>query len=86
MKITIDNTIRDDLHTVELDNEGTVEDLKVLVEVVTGVPIDDQLLMFQNAFLEDDTKKLKKIGITNGEIGKFQIFDLMNFTELLFIY
>ena len=68
MKITIDDTIKDDLHTVEVENEGTVEDLKVLVEVVAGVPIDDQLLMFQNSFLEDNTSKLKHLGITNGEI------------------
>ena len=70
MKITIDNTITDNLHTVDVDNNGTVEDLKVLVEVATEIPIDDQLLVFQNSFLEDNTSKLKHLGMANGDIGK----------------
>lgn len=76
MKITVDNTIKDDLHTVEVEDSGTVEDLKVLLEVETQVPIDEQLIMFQNSFLEDNTAKLKHLGIKNGEVGKFNHFYL----------
>jgi DNA damage-inducible protein 1 len=68
MKITIDNTIKDDLHNIEVDNDGTVEDLKVLLEVETQIPIDEQLLMFMNAFLDDNTARLKQLGIVDGEI------------------
>lgn len=68
MRITVDNTIKDDLHTIEVDNEGTVEDLKVLLEVASGVSIEDQLLVFQNSFLEENSSKLKHLGICDGDI------------------
>lgn len=70
MKITVDNTIKDDFHVLEVDDNGTVEDLKVLLEVETQIPIEDQLLVFQNSFLQDDTSKLKHLGMRNNDIGK----------------
>ena len=76
MKITIDNTIKNDLHTIEVEDNGTVEDLKVLLEVVAEVPIDDQLLVFQNSFLEDNTSKLQHLGIRDGELCKYTISSL----------
>lgn len=70
MKVTVDNTIKDDLHTVEVEDNGTVEDLKVLLEVETQIPIDEQLLVFQNKFLDNNTHKLTQVGIRDGDIGK----------------
>lgn len=59
MKITVDNTIKDDLHTLEVEDTGTVEDLKVLIEATAEIPMDDQLIMFNNSFLDDNTRQLR---------------------------
>ena len=80
MKVTVDNTIKDDLHTVEVEDNGTVEDLKVLLEVETQIPIDEQLLVFQNKFLDNNTHKLTQVGIRDGDIGKknFEATNVVN--------
>jgi hypothetical protein len=71
MRVTVDNTLKDQFHSIELEGDATVEDLKVMIEVEAQVTIDDQLLMFQNSFLEDNTVKLKSLGIMNDDIGRF---------------
>ena len=70
MKVTIDNTIKDDFHTIEIDVNDTVENLKVLVEVESSISIDEQLLVFQNSFLDDNSSKLRHLGICDGDISK----------------
>ena len=70
MKVTIDNTIKDDFHTIEIDANDTVENLKILVEVASSISIDEQLLVFQNSFLDDNSSKLRHLGICDGDISK----------------
>jgi hypothetical protein len=70
MKITVDNMIKDDFHSLELEDNATVEDLKVLLEVTAQVPISDQQILFNNNVLNDDRIKLQNFGINNNDIGK----------------
>jgi hypothetical protein len=41
LKITIMNSIDDNIYTIEIEGTQTLEDLKVLIEVESGMPISD---------------------------------------------
>lgn len=47
MTLLVQNLISDEFHNLEdLDNDITVEDLKCLIEVASGVQVADQMLFF----------------------------------------
>ena len=47
MTLLVQNLMTDEFHNLEdLDNDITVEDLKCLIEVASGVAVSDQTLFF----------------------------------------
>ncbi|CAI2369265.1 unnamed protein product [Moneuplotes crassus] len=72
MKLTIDDSIHDKFHSLELEDDAAVEDLKVLIEVQCGVQVDEQTLVFQGSYLQEDSSKLKHLGMRNNDIVQLQ--------------
>lgn len=53
--------------TVEIETDYSIDDIKALIEVQTGVPIVEQVLLFNGSLLKDaDT--VAKAGIQDGDV------------------
>lgn len=39
MRLTIQDSVNDKIFNIEIDDNGTVEDIKVLIEVETGITL-----------------------------------------------
>lgn len=51
-----------------MEDSGTVEDIKVLVEVETGITIPNQVLIHNGKPLVQDFAKLSSAGIQNHDL------------------
>ena len=63
-----DLTAEDKFHNLEVEKEVTVEDLKCLIEIESGIPVNDQAVFFRNEELKEDAKKLTSYGIGNNDM------------------
>ena len=61
-------TVEDKFHNLEVDKDVTVEDLKCLLEIESGMPVSEQAIFFRNQELKEDTKKLSSYGIDNNDM------------------
>jgi uncharacterized ubiquitin-like protein YukD len=68
--LLIQNITKDDdtFYNIECEHDATVEDLKCLIAVESGLDIEVQLLQFRQSMLSDDNKKLTDYGITNNDM------------------
>jgi hypothetical protein len=55
LTILVQNLLKEDVfHNIEeIDASATVEDLKCLLEIESGIPVQDQVLFFRNRELDD---------------------------------
>ena len=60
--------MNDDILMIELDDEGTVEDIKVMVCAEKNIEVDQQVLMHNTRILQNDSVKLKAAGIKNDDL------------------
>lgn len=49
----------------------------MLIEVQCGVQVDEQTLIFQGSYLQENSSKLKHLGMRNNDIGKEIILKLL---------
>ena len=69
MELLVQNlTSEDKFHNLEVDKDVTVEDLKCLLEIESGMPVNDQAIFFRNQELKEDAKKLVDFGIGNNDM------------------
>ena len=69
MELLIQNlTDEDKFHNLEVDVDSTVEDLKCLLEIESGMPVNDQAIFYKNQELKEDGKKLVDFGIGNNDM------------------
>lgn len=61
-------TSEDKFHNLEVDKDVTVEDLKCLLEIESGMPVSEQAIFFRNQELKEDAKKLVDHGIGNNDM------------------
>ena len=64
VRVTVQNTQNDAIYAFELDNDGIVEDIKVLICAEGGIDGEDQILMYNGKILTDNMSKIKGVGIT----------------------
>ena len=49
MELLVQNlTGEDKFHNMEVENDSTVEDLKCLLEIESGMPVHDQAIFYRN--------------------------------------
>jgi hypothetical protein len=60
--------MNDDILMIELDDEDTVEDIKVMVCAEKNIEVDQQVLMHNTRILQNDSVKLKAAGIKNDDL------------------
>jgi len=53
---------------MEVDIDVTVEDLKCLLEIESGIPVSDQAVFYKNNELKEDAKKLTAYGVGNNDM------------------
>jgi hypothetical protein len=46
MRVTIQNAFNDDIFSIEIDDDGKVEDIKVLIAVEKNIQVEEQVLLF----------------------------------------
>ena len=63
-----------DLVFIDIDEEGKIEDLKILIEVETGTPMQEQVLTFQGRLLRDPVFLLEA-GLLDGDVVSLSIKD-----------
>jgi DNA damage-inducible protein 1 len=63
-----------DLVFIDVDEEAKIEDLKILIEVETGTPIDEQVLTFQGRLLRGPVFVLEA-GLLDGDVVSLSIKD-----------
>ena len=68
MRISIVNTLNDKVYQIEIDPTQSVEDLKVLIEVESCLPIAEQQLIFQNDFLDNNVQTVGEAGISEDDL------------------
>ena len=69
MTLLVQNLTKDDVfHSIECDNDVTVEDFKCLLEIESMIPVNDQALFFKNQELVQDNKKLTDVGVGNNDM------------------
>ena len=66
--LVLNQTSEDRTHLLEVEPDATVEDLKCLLEVESGLAVADQAIFFGNNKLKEDAKKLTDYGIGNDEM------------------
>ncbi len=54
MRLTVQNSANDEIFQVEIEDEATVEDLKVMISVETNMLVEEQLLLGNGKMLQDD--------------------------------
>ena len=65
MRLTVQNANNDQIFELELEDDATIEDLKVLISVETGLPVEQQFLLANGKPLQNDTAKIKSYGVNN---------------------
>ena len=69
MTLLVQNLTKDDVfHSIEVESDVTVEDLKCLLEIESQITVDEQALFFKNQELKVMTKKLTDCGIGNHDM------------------
>ncbi len=64
VRVTVQNTQNDAIYGFELDDQGIVEDIKVLICFEGGIDVEDQILMYNGKILKDNLSKIKAVGIS----------------------
>ena len=67
MRLTVKNSTNDQVYSIEVDPSQNLEDLKVLIQVQSNMPIQDQELLYQNSFLPNDWATIGSVGLKDGD-------------------
>ena len=65
MRLTVQNAENDQIFEIEVEDDSSVEDLKVLISVETGLPVEQQFLLGNGKPLANDRAQVKSYGVTN---------------------
>jgi hypothetical protein len=68
MQLTINNELTGNFNNIVVDDDETVESLKVLIEIESNTPVDIQELLFNGSVLTNDMRKMKEYGIKDGDL------------------
>ena len=69
LTLLVQNLTKDDVfHSLEVERDVTVEDLKCLLEIESQIPVSEQALFFKNKELKVDSKKLVECGVGNHDM------------------
>ncbi|KAI0465264.1 hypothetical protein LJB42_000491 [Komagataella kurtzmanii] len=68
MKLTITLAHNDQILDIDVSNEMLLSDLKVLLELETSVPKNDQQLFYNNNLLTGDDSPLEDLGLKDNEL------------------
>jgi hypothetical protein len=58
LSLTIQNAMNDDIFPVEIEESGTVEDIKVLICAEKGIAVEEQVLMHNQRILGNNMAKV----------------------------
>ena len=68
MRLTIQNAQNDQIFVIEIDDDGTVFDIKTIAEVESGIPTQNQALLHNGRLLMQDEAKVQAVGIKNDDL------------------
>ena len=68
MRITIQDTKNDEIFSIEIEDDGKVEDIKILVSIERSLQVEDIVLMFNGRLLAQDFATAKSQGIKQDDI------------------
>ena len=69
MTLLVQNLTEDDkFHSLEVDLDVTVEDLKCLLEIESQIPVSEQALFFKNQELTQDSQQLSSVGVSHNDM------------------
>jgi hypothetical protein len=68
MLITIQNAKNDQFYAIEVEDNATIEDIKTLIEVESGILMANQIVVHNGRLLNQDLKKAKECGIANNDM------------------
>lgn len=54
MRLTIQNATNDSVFDIEIDDDGTIEDIKIFIEVESGILLASQVLFHAGKVLSND--------------------------------
>lgn len=54
MRLTIQYTQTDEIFPIEIDDDGKIEDIKVMISVEKGITVEEQILMHNGRILTHD--------------------------------
>lgn len=68
MQLTIQNAMSDQIVSIEIEDNAIIEDIKVLIEVETGILVAEQILMHNGKPLNIDQASVASCGIRNNDL------------------
>lgn len=68
MKLTIQSQHVDDLFEIEIEDDGTIDDIKTMIVVAKDYPMERQILYHDGKVLSNDMAKAKSVGLKDYEI------------------
>lgn len=66
----------DKFYHIDVETASTVEDLKCLIAIESGIDVEKQVLSYRQNILTIDGKKLADYGITNNDMINMSISNL----------
>ena len=64
VRVTVQNTQNEAIYAFELEDEATVEDIKVFICAESDIDIEEQILMCNGKILGDNFAKIRNVGVT----------------------